>query len=243
MFKFLIIKIVFISCCLSSCTRLNMYTNKSKNTVLDSLVFVEKYDPIIKTGDKISLSIWNHDELSVGSIYGIYNSNEVFGKWLMVNYLGNITLPKIGEIKVDNLTMSQLDSVLYDLYSKIIQNPVITIRVLNHQVSVIGQVIKPGNYIIDRNFNTIPQLIAEAGGTDYYAKLTSVKLIRNKKEYDLDLTRINTLDLHKINLINGDVLFFPTKKGKILDKKSPVILASASLITTILLIVSFVGKK
>ena len=83
----------------SSCITQNLVSRSKKdetNVKAETQVFA--YDPnyvyTLKKDDKINISIWDHDDMSVGSIYGIYNSNEVYGKWLMLDADGNVEVPK-----------------------------------------------------------------------------------------------------------------------------------------------------
>ena len=188
------------------------------------------------------MSIWGHEGMSIGSVFGIYNSNEVFGKWLIVSSDSTVILPKIGKMKLGGMTIDEAKNYLTTSYSEHVLNPVIDVKVHSHEVTVIGQVIKPGNYTIFRGQNSLAYLIGAAGGTDYYAKLQAVKLIRGNHSYELDLTKMTPIELNQLSLLPGDVVYFPTKKGKSLDKKSPVLLAAASIITTLFLIFSATNK-
>ena len=222
-----------------SCTKLNIYTNGNEDAGKDELIqFSSTYIPTIQVDDKLSLSIWGHEDMSVGSVFGIYNSNEVFGKWLLVAPDSSVVFPRIGRLKIAGLTTEQARDSLVAHFANHILNPVIDLRIHNHEVSVIGQVIKPGNYPIYKGKNTLSYLIAAAGGTDYYANLQSVKLVRGEKSYLLDLTKLTPYEMDRLTLIQGDILYFPTKNGKALDKKSPALLAIASITTTILLLIA-----
>ena len=66
---------------LTSCKTSNLFVEENtRNTVQDlDSVFLSnyKYEYQIRIDDKITISVWGQDEFSVGSTYGIYNSNEV----------------------------------------------------------------------------------------------------------------------------------------------------------------------
>jgi polysaccharide export outer membrane protein len=226
---------------ISSCAGLNIYNGKelSEN---DVLLDTTSYRPIIQVDDKISISIWNHTELSIGSVFGVYNSNEVFGKWILVAQDSTVFLPRIGKVKLGGKNIDESKQILTQLYDDYINSPVLDIKILSHQVTVIGQVIIPGNYSIYKGKNSLSYIIGAAGGTDFYAKLNKVKLARGDKTYLLDLTKLTPFEMNRINLLPGDVLYFPTKRGKALDKKAPIILAAASITTTILLLISVIGS-
>lgn len=224
---------------LSSCKTLNMYSIGSNEEGVQKLIDESQgYYPLINIDDKISVSIWGHEGMSVGSVFGIYNSNEVFGKWLLVSPDSMLVLPKLGNVNVVGLTVEELKNLLTIDYGKFIINPIIDVKIHSHEVSVIGQVIKPGNYPVYKGHNTLAYMIAAAGGTDYYAKLQGVNLARGNDNYVLDLTKMDPISMNQISLKPGDVLFFPTKSGKVLDKKSSTLLIGSSVLTTILLILT-----
>ena len=230
--------VIVISLLALSCRNLNLFRTDNLDDVSLLIDETRDYEPRVQVDDKISVSVWGHSDLSIGSVYGVYNSNEVFGKWLLVEPDSTIILPRIGKIKVAGITVSSLNDTLVNYYKGFIKSPVVDVKIHSHEVSVIGQVIKPGNYSIYRANNSISYMIAAAGGTDFYAQLDQVKLVRGEKSYVLDLTKISPLDMSRINLIAGDILYFPTKKGKVLEKKSTVLVAFSSLATIALLILS-----
>ena len=52
----------------------------------------------------------------------------------------------------------------------------------------------------------------------------------------LDLTKLSPAQLANIYLKPGDLIYIPAKKAKIVDQKSSILLATASIITTLLII-------
>jgi polysaccharide export outer membrane protein len=202
------------------------------NDLIDTTI----YTPVIKVGDKVSFSIWDHTDISVGSVFDIYSSNEVFGKWLLVAKDSTISLPKVGKVKLAGENMDDAKLLLTELYKEYIKDPILDIRIHNHFVTVIGQVTNPGNYPIYQGNNSLAYLIGESGGISYYAKLNRVNLVRGDQKFNLDLTHLTDIEMNRINLLPGDVLYFPTKRGKALDKKAPIILAAASITTTLILL-------
>ncbi|MDW3646312.1 MAG: polysaccharide biosynthesis/export family protein [Bacteroidia bacterium] len=223
---------------LTSCARQNFYSMSSPNSYQSLLLSVEEQTPRIRPHDKISVSIWGHEDLSIGSVYGIYNSNEVFGKWILVDKQGHVQLPKLGATRLGGLSIQEAREKLERQYEAFVVEPIIDVKVHSHEVSIIGQVISPGNYPLYEGKNTISYFIAAAGGTDFHAKLTEVKLSRQNTTYELDLTRLSPDVLNNIALLPGDVIYIPTRQAKLLEKKSPVLLALASVATTVFLFLS-----
>ncbi|MBB5647187.1 polysaccharide biosynthesis/export family protein [Pedobacter cryoconitis] len=235
--------IVLAMLLLSSCTTQNlMSVTKKKSQVTDSIfAFNPNYEYRLEKDDKINISIWDHDDLSVGSIYGIYNSNEVYGKWLMLNAEGTVTVPKLGEVNLLGLTIPQAKEKLTKEFKKWIVNPIIEIKVLNKEVSILGELKTPGKYLLEKSNNTLIDIISRAGDFDFYANKKEIQIIRivnNKPVTHIsDLTKMDNYLASNIQLHPGDVIYVPSRKGKHWDKRvGSTIVPLASAISSIVLI-------
>lgn len=229
---------------LASCATQNLFQSSSTNMLVGDTTFVAVNNPhIIKPDDKISVSIWNHDDLSVGSLFGIYNSNEVYGKWIIVSKDGTINLPKIGLVKLEGKNSTEAANFLQSLYKKYIKDPIIVVKVLNREVTILGEVKTQGSYLLEKETNTLVELLGRSGGFNFYADKTNVKLIRAGKEYFIDLTSMDDYNTYNFVLQSGDVIYIPTRKGKMLDKKAPTIISIASVVTSIVVILSFISSN
>lgn len=239
--------VVFIAILMCSCATQNLFQSKAiinRDSLKTELTnFLEHR---IKKDDKITVSIWNHDDLSVGSLFGIYNSNEVYGKWVLVDDEGFVILPQIGKVKLGELTIKEAEVKLTEIYSKFIVNPVLVVKVLNKEVVVLGEVKNPGNYILDKEINTVTELLGRAGGTDFYANKKQITIIRGTgkeaKRMVIDLTQMDEYRQSALILQSGDVLYVPTRQGKMLDKKVPDLIPIVSLMTGIIILVTFLGR-
>lgn len=227
---------------LSSCSVQNLQTsNKNPLKTLNEALIDNDYQYKIKKDDKLTVSIWNHDDLSVGSSFGIYNSNEVYGKWIMVDAQGNINLPQIGQVQIEGLTISQAKDTLTLLFAKHILDPILVVKVLNLEISVIGEVKNPASYLVDKNRNNLLDIISKAGGFDFYANKKNISILRNHdngqiKTFHVDLTKLDASLASKILLKPGDVVYVPTRKGKMLDKKSSSVVPFTSIVTALAII-------
>lgn len=232
---------------MNSCSPQNIFEsdiNTKKDTSFISLK--EKYEHAIKMDDKITVSIWNHDDLSVGSLFGVYNSNEVYGKWVLVDLHGEVSLPQIGRVKLSGLCRSEAEQTLTKLYAEYIVNPVVVVKVINREVTVLGEVKNAGNYTLDKESNTVLEMLGRAGGTDFYANKKKIQVIRgtgkNIHHFTLDLTNLQEYRKNNFNLEGGDVVLVPSRKSKMLDKKAPVIIPFVSLLTGLIVLLKFIGQ-
>ncbi|MGE8244054.1 MAG: polysaccharide biosynthesis/export family protein, partial [Sphingobacterium sp.] len=61
---------------------------------------------------------------------------------------GTITLPVIGNIKVEGLTITQTQDALIEKLAKYVKEPMVEVQLLNFKITVIGEVNKPSSFTI-----------------------------------------------------------------------------------------------
>jgi polysaccharide export outer membrane protein len=236
-----IIKILLLSLLFTACKTENLLV--SKNPAVDQPVFNydSTYQYKIRKDDKISISVWGEDNLSVGSVYGIYNSNEVYGKWLMVDANGTIEIPKIGSTTVINKTVPELREEIRTALKKWLVNPIVDVKILNKEIIVLGEVKNPSTINIDKDNVTLLEMISKSGGFDFYANLKSIKILRQVgnqvKMTNLDLTSDQDVINTNIQLHPGDVIIVPSKKNKEFDKRIATIIPITTAITTAVILI------
>jgi polysaccharide export outer membrane protein len=232
--------IIIFSLSLYSCASLNLFRGDQNADLEEILHQDSNYVSQIKVDDKISLSIWNHDDMSIGSLFSIYNSNESYGKWVLVESDGKVTLPQIGRVQLQGLTCSNAADTLTKLYSNKLVNPVIVVKILNRQITILGEVRTPGTYTIEKESNTISEIIGNAQGFMPYADLEKIQLIRNGKSYELNLTTFDSNGLHSVIVHSGDIINVPSRRGKGLDQKAPTLIPFTSVATAFAIVFSLI---
>lgn len=201
------------------------------------------YQYHLRKDDKISLSVWDHEELSVGSIYGHYSVNEIEGKWLLVDATGGINVPRVGTYHVEGLMVPEAEELLEKVLSKWIVSPQLTIKVLNMETTVLGEVGIPGKQRLEKERNTLVEVLGKAGDFGAYADKRHVKVLRQDatgtKTAEIDLTQLSGFERNNLVILPGDVVYVPAKNGKQFDRKAPSVLGIASIVSTILIFTRF----
>ena len=127
-------------------------------------------------------------------------SNQVLQSYLVDNQ-GNIDYPILGRLHVGGLTKSQCEQMIHDSimpYLNVNEKPVVTVRMTNYKISVLGEVARPGMYTVNNEKINILEALAQAGDLTIYGKRDCVKLIR---EDDQGGKQIHTLNLNDASLI------------------------------------------
>ncbi len=165
--------------------------------------FAKEKPYTIIAGDVLQITVWKEDGLD---------------REVLVLPNGEITFPLVGTIMVQGMTPSELQDVIKEKLAALIPDASVTVSVkaaLGHTVSVVGQVQKPGEFMINRRL-TVLQALSLAGGLTPYASESSIIVVRNRngKEksipipYD-DIIEGENLD-QDIALEPGDVVVVPT---------------------------------
>lgn len=226
---------------LDACKTQNLFhispEKENEEIKLDSIFrYRADYQHIIEIDNKVNISVWGQDELSIGSVYGIYNSNEVYGKWLMVDANGNIEIPKIGTMMVKGMTLPMLKDSIKSLISQWIANPIVDVKVMNKEITLLGEFRNPAVIHVDKDNNSLLELVAKAGGFEYYANLKNIKVLRQDgpkvKIANIDLTIASDEGARNIQLRPGDIIIAPSKKNKEFDKRISTIIPIATSATS-----------
>lgn len=225
-----------------SCKTQQFLTTESHSNSLELMTTDTSYEHIIRVDDKISISIWNHSDYSLGSAYTVHNTNESYGKWLLVDKDSNIALPEIGATKLAGLTCTQASEKLKTLYGKKLVDPIVSVKVLNREITILGEVTQPGNYLLEKERNSITEVIGMADGFTTYANLKKVQLIRKDSSYSLDFRTMHQDVLHRINIEAGDIIVVPEKGSKRVNLNAPTMIAFSSAITAIVLVISIMAQ-
>ncbi len=121
----------------------------------------------------------------------------------LVDNAGCIEFPVLGQVHVGGLTKSECEKKIHDKiapYMNAAENPVVTVRMANYKISVVGEVNRPGMFNVSNEKINIFEALAQAGDLTIYGVRNKVKLIR---ENDKGKKEIFTLNLNDANIIKS----------------------------------------
>ncbi|MGO9087466.1 MAG: polysaccharide biosynthesis/export family protein [Terriglobales bacterium] len=131
---------------------------------------------------------------------------------------GFVTLRGIGEVHVAGQTVPELTATLRTAYSKILNDPLISVTLKDFEKPYFiadGQVGRPGKYEL-RGDTTLTEAIAMAGGFQDSARHSQVLLFRRVSDDWVSAKIINVKKMHASGnlqedplLHSGDMLFVP----------------------------------
>ena len=123
----------FLGGLLSSCSTPTTLFYNTDPLRTESVVPLSSFskDPKLSAGDKITISIWGHEDLSIGSVNSVYSSNEETGKWVVVDDDGMVNLPKIGRVKIAGYTTKEANFFLEQQYLQHLKDPIINLSLIH----------------------------------------------------------------------------------------------------------------
>ena len=133
---------------------------------------------------------------------------------------GYISFPVLGNVYCKGMTKQQLKTELDSRLKQYLTDPVVTVRHLNFNISILGDVGSPGQKTSSTERLNIFQALALAGDMRDSANRTNVKLIRYSEESGKDITY--NLDLSEASIVNSpyyylqqnDILYVEPDKNK-----------------------------
>lgn len=155
---------------------------------------------------------------------------------------GNITLPMLGKVNVEGLTRLEAIEKLRIELSQYIKDPGVNMNFNNFRVSVLGEVARPGSFILPSERITILEALGMAGDLTIRGVRENVTIIREvdgeKIIHRLDLTKQETLNSPYYYLAQNDVIYVQPNKAQINNSKlganTNIIISIAGLIITVI---------
>lgn len=138
----------------------------------------------------------------------------------LVDNEGNIDFPVLGKLHVGGMTKGEAEKLIKDkLKAYLKDRPIVTVRMTNYKIAVIGEVARPGTFIITNEKVNVLEALAMAGDLTIYGKRDNVKLIReesdgSKEIIPIDLTDAAVIRSPHYNLQQNDILYVEPNKAK-----------------------------
>jgi len=102
-------------------------------------------------------------------------------QYYTVDSEGCIDFPILGKLHVDGLTQSEVISLIQGKLEKQIADPIVTMRFLNAKVTVLGEVTRPGSYLLNNGQLTLLEALGAAGDITQYGRRDNVLIIRDNR--------------------------------------------------------------
>ena len=198
------------------------------NSYMDSLPM---YDAQIMPKDLLTITVNTSDpeaaapfNLVVQSPINVARTSNLTQQPSLQQYLVNndgfIDFPVLGRLKVGGLTKNQAEDLIREkLGDYLRETPIVTVRMSNYKIAVLGEVARPGMFTVNNEKVNIFEALAMAGDLTVWGLRDNVKLIREdatgKREIiNLNLNNAEIVTCPYYYLQQNDILYVSPNKTK-----------------------------
>jgi len=178
------------------------------------------FDYKIQPKDNLYIRIFSLDEKtfmffnkqsSGGGYNDLANDATIYLNSYSVNNEGYIDFPVVGKVFVKDLTVDQVKNLLQQSINEYLNEITVVVKMVNFNVTFVGEVNRPGQYKIYQDEITIFEALSMAGDLTDFANRNKVALIRATKDgskvFYLDLTSDNILNSQFYYLMPNDIIY------------------------------------
>ena len=182
------------------------------NQTLDTIYPVIPNNYLLQSGDVIGIDVklGNDNELLRGIFQQTQNnaanaSVQSAGDFyyltgFILDDSGYINLPVIGNIQLKGQNIFDANKIVQAKFDEYITDAFIVVRFGGLRYSVLGEVKRPGKFLVLQNRMTIFEALANAGDLTELAKRESITIMRQYPE---------GTKIHKVNLLDENVICSP----------------------------------
>lgn len=141
----------------------------------------------------------NQSGSAVGSTFSSGNPY-IYLNGYNIDETGNIEVPIVGKVQVKDMTIKEIQIKLQESIDEYLKQTIVYVKLGLFNLTILGEVAKPGQYQVYQSDINIFQALALAGNATDYANKSSVKIIHQTP---------NGSQIVKVNLNDASILSSP----------------------------------
>jgi polysaccharide export outer membrane protein len=158
----------------------------------------------------------------------------------LVDNNGNVTLPLIGDMNFRGLTIKEARARLKEKMKAYLLDPFVDIKFLTFRVTILGEVSRPGEYVVSNEKANIINVIAMAGDLTDNGDRRKVMVLRgdlkNPYTYNVNLTDSKSFQTPGFKLKPNDVIYIEPIKRKFFVSNLGLSLSFITLFNTMVVL-------
>lgn len=189
------------------------------------------YDAKIMPKDLLTITVNATDpetaapfNLTVQTAVNVTRSSSLTQQPALQQYLvsneGTIDFPVLGVLNIGGLTKTEAENLIRTkLGNYLKETPIVTVRMANYKISVLGEVARPGMFTVSNEKISVFEALALAGDLTIWGMRDNVKIIREDADGQREIISLN---LNKTDIVNSpyyylqqnDILYVTPNKTK-----------------------------
>lgn len=163
----------------------------------------------------------------------------------LVSQNGDIEIPMLGKMHVAGLTTMAVSDSIRSRASVHLINPTVSVRFANFKINIMGEVGRPGTYVVPNEKVSVLDALSLAGDITIFGKKENVMLIRNSGDsstvYSLNLNDKATFQSPCFYLQQNDIIYVEPGKTKLANldgTKTRNFAIAASVLSVVIVLAS-----
>ncbi len=247
--RFSICIILLCFALLQACIPMRKVVYMKNNPIIEKEIIITPPVHHLEIGDVLFVRVLSSNDKSYEFFNVETNTNSSANNTSMaslylngstINSKGVIEIPIIGEIYLLGKNLEEAKISIQKVVEEYLQDAIVIVKLANFQVTILGEVNKPGTFPVLKENVTIFEALALAGDLSDYANRQKIKIVRTynnkKKIYTIDLTNQQLLLSDFYYLRNNDMIYVEPLKYRTFRKSQSQIVLSA--LTTLALMVN-----
>jgi len=227
---------------------------RDKNKTIKPFVEAQVPDYKLKPSDELFIQVTSLDDAAANIFAGpgsqqtnYMGSMDPYGASLIsysIDKDGFVHLPVIGSLSVKDKTLSQVVDMLKESLKNILSQPIITVKLVNRYISVLGEVQNPGHFAYSQDKLSVYDAIGLAGDITVFGNRKEVILTRNENgkniRININLTKSEILSSEYYYIRPNDIVYVKPLRKRFWGMDEFPYMVVLSTVTTALLIYSVI---
>lgn len=230
-----------------------------QNSNFNPVSTYDKYAPRIQKEDLITIVVSSVD-MKAAAPFNQINPYQgaaasatdlTFKPTYLVDNNGDIDFPGLGKIHIAGLTRLEATELIKEKLKKYLLEPSVNLSFANFRVTVLGEVAKPGTYVLPQEKINVFEALGMAGDMTIKGLRNNVLIMRENN----GVTKFERLNLLKDSVVNSpyfylaqnDVIYVEPNNSQVRNSKfgqsTNVWISVTSLVITIMALVITNAKK
>ena len=205
---------------LSACRTQQVAPRITSQQLTPPAVTVDKGAYLVKPGDRLRIRNLNWltdlfpDPALMKSAPAGGSSEGGFA--VSVSSDGLVSMPEIGTLKVQGLTRKQIADTLSVLYRDVVRDPLFEVEITNLRVKVLGAVNNQGLIPLEKEYQSLGEVLAKAGGIRYNEAGNTIQIIRGEGDQqqtvEYDFQQLGNPLIVNQYIYDNDIVYVPPSR-------------------------------
>ena len=203
-----IVKLMVLLLLFSSClSQKRVLLLQDKGEVQTTFENKKKTTYQIQTGDHLYIKIYSLDpktsKFFQTDLPTIMNPTYLYLNSYLVDEEGYIDFSFVDRMLVKGMTIDEIKNKIQTALNEYFKETTVVVKLVDFQVSILGEVHSPGSFTIDKDQINILQAISLAGGMKDFGNVKKITLVRQ----NIKGSEVHYINLNDKNLLSSDYYY------------------------------------